>query len=522
MKTITLPYWGQIIGLVSKANSTQAATQKTTKQDGRSLFITRQQQTQTSTPVLYILDQQGEQFSLSTTALPCAMQAISQTDDSTIVMIGDDGHLYQTDWQAKKVKKTSAKSLLDTLKNSDSEIGCAVAMAPLQDALAILYPKHIVVWPYQNSKTSSTAIIEPYVSAIATSNKDSVLTALTTSNDGSWLVVADQSGDVSSYQWASDETKLSLSSRKQLHQGKVTALCFEPVGQYFFSAGADKYLYRTHVQGDLHPVDRAKSSQHSEMIKSLCVSDTRLFTTADDKIVKSWAFDKGQPNSCKEDLVKPQQITVASYADKPAIIVVGLDQSLRFIPIDITQSNASNSKLLPVTYVIKDGYHRIKQLLSDTSNNSDVAFKEGLALLQVQADNQTLDLVKKLLDDSDTLTANQALQLVQWVATTSLDKTAHVLEQQLSSAHSAKLRLAAFHALADRADSTARPLRYLEEAFKNRYYEEVIASALQGYLKVAMQDATSQRRILPIEPPRLYRRVDCLSQAALSDSLRLS
>ena len=121
-----------------------------------------------------------------------------------------------------------------------------------------------------------------------------------------------------------------------------------------------------------------------------------------------------------------------------------------------------------------------------------------MALLQAQADNQTLDLVKKLLDDSDTLTANQALQLVQWVATTSLDKTAHVLEQQLSSAHSAKLRLAAFHALADRADSTARPLRYLEEAFKNRYYEEVIASALQGYLKVAMQDATSQRRILPI------------------------
>ena len=66
------------------------------------------------------------------------------------------------------------------------------------------------------------------------------------------------------------------------------------------------------------------------MIKSLCVSDTRLFTTADDKIVKSWAFDKGQPNSCKEDLVKPQQITVASYADKPAIIVVGFVPKLTF------------------------------------------------------------------------------------------------------------------------------------------------------------------------------------------------
>ena len=496
MKTITLPYWGQIIGLVSKANSTQAATQKTTKQDGRSLFITRQQQA--SNTVLYVLDQQGEQFSLSTTTLPCAMQAITKIDDSTIVMIGDNGHLYQTDWQAKTVKKTSAQSLLDAPDDNNSAIGRAVAMAPLQDALAILYPKHIVVWPYQDSQASSTVIIEPYSSSIAASSKESALTALATSNDGSWLVVADKTGDVSSYQWTSDSAQLNLSSRKQLHQGKVNALCFEPVGQYFFSAGADKCLYRTHVQGDLHPVDRAKSSQHSEMITALCVSDTRLFTAADDKSVKSWAFDKGQPNSCKEDLTKARQIVLSSYAEQPTIIVVSADQSLRFIPIDLTQSNVPNSKLLPVIYIIKDGYQRISQLLTDTSNNNDVSFKEGLALLQAQADNQTLELVKKLLADSDTLTANQALQLVQWVATTKLDKTAQVLEQQLSSAHSAKVRLAAFHALADRASTAKRPLHYLEEAFKNRYYEEVVASALQGYLKVAMKDATSQRRILPI------------------------
>lgn len=510
MKTITLPYWGQIIGLVSKANSTQATTQKTTKQDGRSLFITCQQ---TSATVLYILDQQGEQFSLSTTALPCAMQAITKIDDNTVVMIGDDGHLYQTDWQAKKVKKASAKSLLDTPVNvpdnnsSDgnlqSAIGRVVAMAPLQDALAILYTKHIVVWPYQDSQDSNAVIIKPYSSSIAASSKESVLTAIATSSDGSWLVVSDKTGDVSSYQWTSDETQLNLSSRKKLHQGKVNALCFEPVGQYFFSAGTDKCLYRTHVQGDLHPVDRAKSSQHSEMITTLCVSDTRLFTAADDKSVKSWAFDKGQPNSCKEDLTKARQIVVSSYAEQLTLIVVSADQSLRFIPIDHDQSTsqnstAQNSKLLPVAYIIKDGYQRISQLLTDTSNNNDVSFKEGLALLQAQADDQTLELVEKLLTDSDTLTANQALQLVQWIATTKLDKTAHVLEQQLSSAHSAKVRLAAFHALADRSDTTKRPLHYLEEAFKNRYYEEVVASALQGYLKVAMKDASSQRRILPI------------------------
>ncbi|MFP3355507.1 hypothetical protein R0K04_29630, partial [Pseudoalteromonas sp. SIMBA_153] len=63
-------------------------------------------------------------------------------------------------------------------------------------------------------------------------------------------------------------------------------------------------------------------------------------------------------------------------------------------------STAQNSKLLPVTYIIKDGYQKIGQLLTDTSNNNDVSFKEGLALLQAQADNQTLELVKKLLADS--------------------------------------------------------------------------------------------------------------------------
>ena len=48
MKSIALPYWSKIISLVSN-------------QQGRNLFISRQQ-----SPVLYILDNKGEQFSLLT------------------------------------------------------------------------------------------------------------------------------------------------------------------------------------------------------------------------------------------------------------------------------------------------------------------------------------------------------------------------------------------------------------------------------------------------------------------------
>lgn len=512
MKTITLPYWGQIISLVSNHPDTQTITQKPAKQsrEGRSLFITRQQQNQAA--VLYILDNKAEQFSLSSITLPCAMQAITK-DNGTgkIVMLGHDNHLYQTDWEAKNIEKVSTISLLDSATGSenrsdDIKNSYAVAISTLHNAIVILYPNIIVAWPYKDNQVGANIVIESYPADIAnsldnptTSNR---ATALATSSDGRWLVIGDKLGFVNSYQWSNknlDDTvvstaTLSLSSRHQAHQGAVNSLCFEPISQYFFSAGADKNLYRTHVQGDLHPVDRAKASQHSQMITALCVSSTRLFTAADDKSVKSWTFDKGSPNTCKEDITKTRLLALSSYAEHSALIAVGTDQSLRFIPIETVHSE----KLLPVAYVIKDGYQRINELLTDSSKDSDAAFKEGLALLQSQADNQTLDVVNRLLTaKSSSIKANQALQLVTWVATTALNKTAKVLEQLLNSTISANVRLAAFRALADKAPTAERPLQYLEQALKSSH-EEIIASALQGYLQVALNEVSSQRRILPI------------------------
>lgn len=531
MKTITLPYWGQIIGLVS---------QKTAQKNSRSLFITRYQQAHTA--VLYILDNKGEQFDLTSMPLPCAMQAITQIDDCHVMMVGQDGHLYRTDWQAQKIEKVSPISLLETAADLDGtgsttgHFSHAVAMATLHNAIVILYPNHIAIWPYQNNQASAKVVIKPYPSPfqatdtaataqhIDTGSKQA--TALATSNDGKWVVIGDQLGFVSSYQWLGgdlatrfhelSEDNFSLSSRHQHHQGKVSAICFEPVGQYFFSAGADKNLFRTHVQGDLHPIDRAKSSQHSQMITALCVSETRLFSAADDKSIKSWSFDKGQPNTCKEDLTKSFIIDLSSYAENPALISVGTDQSLRFIPIDTTQ----NGKLLPVAYIIKDGYQRVSQLLTDCSNNSDAAFKEGLLLLQSHADSQTLEAVSRLLSDkgsnkSTALTASQALQLVHWIATTQLDKTTAVLEQQLQSPRSSQLRLAAFHALANRANTATRPLQYLEHALKSRY-EEIVASALQGYLRAAMSAVDSQRRIVPILQDALSHSMPPIRKQALA------
>ena len=531
MKTIALPYWGQIIGLVSRPFTPEYTPQKTTKSaalpvaQGRSLFITRPPLgAESSHADLYRLDNIGEQISLSTTALPCAMAAITTITDDTIILLGCDGHLYQTDWQGEIIHKISQESLFasmieaqnsteNTETNTDSEFVTkslstnsspqAIAMTTLHQAVVVLYPNDIVVYPFASNDPLSPSVqtianqvvVQPY-----TDSKSQKATSLAASSDGKWLVIGDNLGNVSSYQWLSNDdtgAQLIQSSHKALHQGRVNALCFEPIGHYFFSAGADKQLYRTHVQGELQAIDRAKSSQHSQMITALCVSDTRLFTSADDNSIKSWAFDKGQPNTCKEDLSKTQLLVYSSYAEKPALLAVGSDQSLRFLPIDETQ----NSKLLTVATVIEDGYHRVQQLLTDNSHNSEVAFLEGLALLESQADQQTVKLVGRLLADrSNSLSASRALQLVQWLAGTTLETRLAILEEQLNSPRSSSVRLAAFDGLAIAATHTADPHvlpAYLEYAL-GRTNEDVISAALQSYLKIAVQDADKQPRVLPI------------------------
>ncbi|MGP5515390.1 HEAT repeat domain-containing protein [Psychrobacter alimentarius] len=536
MKTTTLPYWGQIIGLVSRQPDTDNTTKKTTKSvalsvaQGRSLFITRKPiGAHESTATLYRLDNTGEQVSLAAATLPSAMEAIATVTDDVIMLLGCDGHLYQTDWQGEKIHKISDMSLFTSMieshnstETADTDINVegfnkslsknsnpqAIAMTTLHQAIVVLYPHHIVICTLTDDNAlksiATKVVVKPYADS-----KTQKATSLAASSDGKWLVIGDDLGNVSSYQWLNNDDdssgQLIQSSRKPLHQGRVSALCFEPIGHYFFSAGADKHLYRTHVQGELQAIDRAKSSQHDQMITALCVSDTRLFSSADDSSVKSWAFDKGQPNTCKDDLSKTRQLVYTNYAEKPALLAIGSDQSLRFLPID----EAQNSKLLAVAMVIEDGYHQLQHRLTDSSNQSEAAFLEGMALLESQVSNQTIKLVGRLLADrSNSLSINRALQLVQWLAGITLDARLPILEEQLHSNRGSRVRLAAFDGLATAATTNLNALpSYLEDALARSTNEDVISATLQRYLTIATQDTDKQSRVVSI------------LQAALSHSM---
>ncbi len=517
MKTITLPYWGQIIGLVSRQPDTALPITQS-----RSLFITRQQiGAVKSTATLYRLDNMGEQVSLATATLPCAMDAITTVTDNIIMLLGCDGYLYQTDWQGEAIHKISQESLFTSMietdnstENETTSIGVnghpqAIAMTTLHHAVVVLYPNHIVICPLAEQNTEIIAtqvIVQPYADS-----KAQKATALAASSDGKWMVIGDDLGNVSSYQWLCDDKNVSgqliQSSYQSLHQGRVNALCFEPIGHYFFSAGADKHLYHIHVQGELQAIDRAKSSQHGQMITALCVSGTRLFSSADDHSVKSWAFDKGQPNTCKEDLSKTRQLIYANYAEKPALLAVGSDQSLRFLPIDETQ----NDKLLAVAMVIEDGYHQLQQRLTDSSHHSEAAFLEGMTLLESQVSTQTIKLVGRLLADrSNCLSTSRALQLVQWLAGTTFEARLSILEDQLHSNRGSRVRLAAFDGLSTASLHTTNPHAlpaYLEHALARSDNEDIISATLQCYLKIATRDTDKQSRVVSI------------LQAALSHSM---
>lgn len=479
----TLPYFGQIQGIIS--------------QDNISLLITRNSTSDNTS--LYRLDSQQEQPTMTALSLPIAMDGLCAMTDSTVILIGHDSKLYQTDWQAKKIQAISdsvfESGVFDSTDDTIAETAflpsptpTAVAIAEFGNAVAVLYPHHLLVWQYHNHKLGE--LIATINLATLTSPTQELTglapaTTLATSADGEWLVVGDEQGKVTSFFWQNEQTELALSSSETLHQGAITALCFEPIAQQFFSAGADKQLLRTHVQGKLQGIDRGKASQHTEMIRAMCVSPTRLYTGSDDKSVKSWVFDKGQPNTCKEDLAKVRFLSVASYLGQASVLVAGTDQSLRFIAVD------NEGKLGTVAHIIKDGYQRLSDWLSDSD---DKVFKDGIKLLNQQNDAATLSVVAKLLENNKD--GYRSEQLAIWVANSQLPKTTHQLEQLLNHAVE-NVRTIAFMALQQHANRHANPLRYLQLALDSKFID-VNAKAIDGYLAMAQAASHLLGQILPI------------------------
>lgn len=463
MKTTTLPYWGQINAFIS--------------QDSIGLFTTNTHDT--FEPNLYRLDTSRENPTLTSTRLPVAMNSLCAMSDGTVILMGDDGHFYQTDWQAKKVCQISQQNAFHLMQIDDMDnepLPKVVTMASVANIIAVLYPQYLLVWLYQKHTLEQNVVQLPL---------ETTATAMSLSADGEWLVIGDSQGVVTSYYWNAEKTALHISSSAQFHQGDVTALMFEPVGQQFFSAGTDKQLLRTHVQGNLQPINRGKASQHTQMIRSMLVTKQRLFTASDDKTLKSWQFDKGQPNTCHH-INKANFLANIRYIRQNSILTVGTNQSFYIVAVD------DDGKLLEVSHIIKDGYQRLKDLLN---HQDDSIFQQGIQLLATQKDKQTLNIVEKALEN--TTHAYRKEQLMHWIIANDLPKTINVLEQFMQTNATEKVRQMAFSALKQRVNTAKTLPNYLKMALESRY-EDVNDLAIQAYLTIAQTQPHHHTQIVKI------------------------
>ena len=146
-----------------------------------------------------------------------------------------------------------------------------------------------------------------------------------------------QDGTVSVFD-CEDKSTFELSDAAKLHEGAVTALLFEPEELRFFSAGSDLKLYSTHARGQLDPLDRGRSFNHSDKINCLLLGppdSDRLYSGSQDKSVKAWTRSNNvQPATLKESFKQIVALTLVNLQQHPHLVVACSDNTLRCFSLD--------------------------------------------------------------------------------------------------------------------------------------------------------------------------------------------
>ena len=349
MNKQTLAYRGIIQGVVSSGS--------------QAVFITTHEEAQAT--ALYRLDASKQKLTLTAQDLSCGATAII-SDGKKIWFAGQDGKVY-TSALAKGKPSALPKLKFDSAK--------VIGLALLSDnRLVVLQSRQLSLVDLKKN----TLLQE-----INYSESSAVMDS---SADGLYFAVGDSKGVVHVYQTDETSRKLELSDRAEVHKGSVTAIQFETEALRFYSAGADKKLFSTHAQGNLQPLDRGKSSNHNSNIHALHLGKERLFTGAGDKSIKAWPFAGGQPVSLKQGLAKISALVAIKYQDKPSLLVIGRDATLRLVGL------TSDDKFTEVTAVIGDGYTGAKQTLQQKNASER---EKAIAFLAAYNDKKSLGMIAR-------------------------------------------------------------------------------------------------------------------------------
>ena len=433
---ISFPYYGRITGVVGTGNFI--------------LFTTTQ------------ADQKGAIHQLNASAktvthhsfdLPNGLVACCQWDERYLIAADQQGQFYRYDFLAQA---DAAESLEFRVNSLDQPV---LQLARWQDRLVALQATGFSLW---NLDTHGQAAQHQFIA------HPERLTVMAISADQAWLAVGDSIGQIATFYLADSQTgtlgQAVQSAIANIHEDEVTALCFDPQQQVFFSAGQDRKLYRTHAQGDLQPLDRGKKSNHELTINALLAHQDHLYSAADDQRIKAWPLINGTPTTFAQELAKVQRLALIQWDGQTYLVAstYGQQQNFNLIRLD------DQGQMQDIDLKIRDGYHWLETGLKSTDPKQ---FEIALAAARKQSDQATLQLiVKQLKKHTESQTS---LSLLSVLIDSDQDKANTLLARIVEDANYAPLvRMDAFEALIQRATgpeaSAASQLHYADLALTSQ------------------------------------------------------
>lgn len=289
-----LPFRGDLQGLLARGN---ALLLTTTHPEARPT-------------ALYRLDvDQGE---LRAWPLPAGGQAMV-ADEAQVYVAGTDGRVYKA----------------PIAGGDPAPLGTALTPAPRalallsKDRLAALTGAEIAVLSRNDGAE---------LQRLPLGEEGAVLAADPT---GSWLAAGTTLGTLIVFE-GERRAELQEAERKKLHEGGVTALCFEPGELRVLSSGSDTRVLSTHVRGRLEPEDRGGKAAHDAAVRAILVGTERFYTAGKDATVKVWeaGTSKRRPATVKDGVPAAVALARVEHKGRPHLVVAGEDATLRLFALD--------------------------------------------------------------------------------------------------------------------------------------------------------------------------------------------
>lgn len=149
---------------------------------------------------------------------------------------------------------------------------------------------------------------------------------------GRWIAVGTDRGHVAIFE-AEEKDHFVAAESARLHEGAVSALCFERDVLEVLSGGVDAQLLVTHARGALDGRDRAGRQGHDRAVQAIMHLGERTYTGSKDGQVKSWTSGSRRPQTVKLG-GRALAFAAVNYKERAHLAVAGEDGKIRLLQLD--------------------------------------------------------------------------------------------------------------------------------------------------------------------------------------------